>query len=174
MKFYKGVRHHDYHPPTSDAITVWVWNSGEQTGNPLFDVSVASKLKYYFEAKKTYDMPFDWGEKNYGFGATNLSASILADFLCLWCEENKGSRILPQELIFGFRDAIVCEFNWTEWYLSEDEIIDFLEEYREIQEEALENSRDEVDDMLDELTWNNNVPTETNLYDRDEYRGADS
>jgi hypothetical protein len=108
-----------------------------------------------------------------GFGGINLSASILADHFDSW---NSGTlEPIPVELIRGFLVAVISKLPYETWELSSDEIQDFIDEYVEAEVEAMERFVESCEDVEEGLsTMLVGFPEPSHMFDRDEYRGADS
>lgn len=166
MKQYTGIRHHDYFPVTKDCTSVFVTVD-----------DVKTPIVSYFPNNRSFDNPLDWGTNHTGYGATNLSASILADYLELWKPENAEFHVIPRDLIVGFRDVVVRTLDWKNWSIDEEAVVEFLEEFTEAREEAIEAQIEASDnweeEALNELVFPSNYPSGFSA-DFDEYRGADS
>jgi hypothetical protein len=166
MKLYAGTRLHNRFPETRDSIRVTV----------ATDDNKPTPLRSYFPTKVAYDMPLDWGSGQVGFGGTNLSASILADYFDCW--KDAGLEPIPVNIINAFLHGVVVKFQNDMWEIDEDEIQEFLSEYADAEIEAVERllESEEPDyyvspeqaDVLYPMALAGYIP------EWDEYRGADS
>lgn len=167
MKTYTGHRWHNRYPETKDSVSVKV-NDDTALG------VVVPLLRSYFPIKASYDMPFDWGKGQVGFGGTNLSASILADHFDSYKPE--GLEAIPPEIIKAFLDLVVSKFSYTDWEIDSEEIQEFVEEYAEAQLEMAERFETEANLSTEFSFVQLQHPSGVEGYvaDFDEYRGVDS